>query len=720
MAGNLIKNEVLVRVYAILGLLVIAGVAIFTKAVKISAKEGEQWRYIGQQYIKKKPLAAERGNIITEGGEFLATSVPVFDIAFDPNSRGLSEEDFFASIDSLSYHLANHLDETFTPGGLRDYLVQKRKEGRKYVVIKRGVSFSEKERMATYPLFERGQFGGGFIAEPKYRRERPYGVLARRTIGYVRATANPVGLEGFYDEDLSGERGERLMQLVDPAEELWIPASDFNTIEPKRGNDIVTTIDLELQDITENALSRAMNYHDPDWGTAIVMEVKTGKIKAIANLGRTDEGWWETYNYGVGQAIEPGSVFKLASMMALLEDDYVDLDDSIALYKGKIEYYEDVMEDSYPHSMDSTTVRRAFEISSNVGISSMVNEYYNQTKAPSGKPVRKAGEFIDHLKEFKLHLPTAVEIDGEAKPYIKEAYNTEDYWSGTTLPWMSIGYEITLTPLQMLSFYNTVANNGRMMKPYLVSEVQHLGETKETFKPRIIDQSIASRKTIAQVQELLEGVVERGTAKKLYTDRYSFAGKTGTAQINYQRLKNRTYVGGYQASFAGYFPAEKPLYSCIVVVNRPRQNGYYGGDVAGPVFREIADKAFASKIDLHAPVNETKAQFAARKLPNKSIGESSDMEYLMEHFDMTHDGKSGTEWSVLDATESDTIIVRTRRMKSKQVPNVVGLGLRDALYALENQGIKVKTQGVGKVYKQSLKVGTSVGNEGRTITIYLR
>ncbi|MEL6945203.1 MAG: peptidoglycan glycosyltransferase, partial [Bacteroidota bacterium] len=299
MAGNLIKNEVLVRVYVILGLLVLAGVVIFTKAVKISATEGDRWRYIGQRYIQEKPLAAERGNIITEGGEFLATSVPVFDIAFDPNSRGLSEEDFFSSVDSLSYYLANHLDEVFTPGGLRDHLLTKRQEGRKYVIIKRGVSFAEKELMSTYPLFERGQFEGGFIAEPKYRRERPYGVLARRTIGYVRETANPVGLEGFYDEQLSGERGERLMQLVDPAEDLWVPASDFNTIEPKRGNDIVTTIDLELQDITENALSRAMNYHDAEWGTAIVMEVNTGKIKAIANLGRTDEGWWETFNYGV-------------------------------------------------------------------------------------------------------------------------------------------------------------------------------------------------------------------------------------------------------------------------------------------------------------------------------------------------------------------------------------------------------------------------------------
>ncbi|MEM9886335.1 MAG: penicillin-binding protein [Bacteroidota bacterium] len=724
--ATIIKNEVLVRVYSVLLLLVAAGLLIFMNAIKINVKEGDQWRRQGKEYLKEKRVEAERGNILTESGALLATSLPVFDIAFDPSV--ISEEEFNTKIDSLSARLAGHIDLTLTSGGLRDYFIQKREEnledrsklrnffveqrkkGKRFLLLKRGVSLAEKEQLSTYPIFEEGQFKGGFIAKPRYRRDRPYGILARRTIGYVRANANPVGLEGYFNERLRGKSEMQWMRLVDPAEELWIPAAEFGDIEPRKGDDIITTIDLDLQEITETALSRAMNYHDAEWGTAVVMEVKTGKIKSIANLGKTSEGWWETFNYAVGQPIEPGSVFKLASMMALLEDDYINLEDSIALYKGRITYYDDEMVDSYNHNMDSTTIRRAFEISSNVGISSLVDQYYRQTK--------REAEFIQHLKNFKLDLPAAVEIDGETKPYIKEAGSAEDQWSGTTLPWMSIGYELTLTPLQLLAFYNAVANNGMLMKPYLVSEIQHLGETLETFKPRIIDQSIASRKTINEVQGLLEGVVERGTAKKLKTEKYQFAGKTGTAQTDYRRLNKRTYVGGYQASFAGFFPAENPLYSCIVVINKPSNGKIYGADVAGPVFREIADKAFASKIDLHAPVNKGKVLLASKQLPNMNIGESSDMQYLLSYFDIPHYGKAGSEWAVLKATPSDSIKVLTRRLKAGKVPNVVGLGLRDALYALENKGLKTKVVGAGKVYQQSILAGTRLN--GQTVTIRLR
>ncbi|MEM0992981.1 MAG: penicillin-binding transpeptidase domain-containing protein [Bacteroidota bacterium] len=724
--ATLIKNEVLVRVYSVLAVLVIAGLLVFMSAVRINIKEGDKWRAQGEQYLQLKKVEAERGNILTENEELLATSLPVFDIAFDPSV--VPAEEFNTKIDSLSARLAGHIDLTLTSGGLRDYFIQKREDnqadesklrnylaeqrrkGKRFILLKRGVSLAEKEQLSKYPIFDKGQFGGGFIAKPRYRRDRPYGILARRTIGYVRKNANPVGIEGYYDKRLRGMSEEQWMRLVDPVEELWIPAVGFEAAEPRKGDDIVTTIDLDLQEITETALSRAMNYHDAEWGTAVVMEVQTGKIRSIANLGRTSDGWWETFNYAVGQPIEPGSVFKLASMMALLEDNYISLEDSIALYKGRIKYYDDEMVDSYNHNMDSTTIRRAFEISSNVGISSLVDQHYRQT--------RKEAEFIQHLKDFRLNLPAAVEIDGEIKPFIKEAGSVEDQWSGTTLPWMSIGYELTLTPLQLLTFYNAVANNGMLMKPYLVTEIQHLGETLETFKPRIIDQSIASRKTINAVQGLLEGVVEQGTAKKLKTDKYHFSGKTGTAQINYQRLKNKTFVGGYQASFAGFFPSENPLYSCIVVINRPRNGKIYGADVAGPVFREIADKAFASKIELHAPVNEGKSTLAARQLPNMNIGESSDMQYLLSYFDIPHYGKAGSEWAVLKATPGDSIKVLTRRLKKGKVPNVVGLGLRDALYALENKGLKTKVVGAGKVYQQSILAGTRVN--GQTVTIRLR
>lgn len=717
MATTLIKNEVLVRVYIVLFLLIAGAVVIISKAIRISVIEGKVLREQVSDKIRTQNVEAERGNILTETGELLSTSIPVFDVAFDPNSSGIKPGEFESNVDSLADAIANYVDQTYTPGGYRDYLIKMKKDGKRYVVIKRNASFGEKEMMSQFPLFNQGQFAGGFIATRNFRRDRPYGLLARRTIGYIRENAKPVGLEAYFDEQLRGEDGEQLMLLVDPTpnKEVYIPINDRETIKPKRGNDIVCTIDIELQSITENALLRAMNHHNAEWGTAIVMEVKTGKIKAIANLGQTSEGWWETYNYAVGQLIEPGSTFKLASMMALLEDGHVRLQDSIPLFKGRTEFYGEEMVDSYAHSYEKGTVQRAFEISSNVGISTMVDYFYNKKNDVSGQYPGNAGRFIEQLKRFNLNLPTGVEIGGERTPYIKEAYNTEDNWSGTTLPWMSIGYEVMLTPLQMLTFYNAVANDGVMMRPYLVTEIQHLGETIETVKPVVVDEAISSRRTIRQVQELLEGVVENGTARKMRTDQYSFAGKTGTAQVGYQKLKQRTKLSGYQASFAGYFPADDPLYSCIVVINKPTQNGYYGATVAGPVFREIADKAFATKIDLHAPINIERDSIHA--VPAKSVGEVQDMAYLMQELEFESYGKPASDWVVLRANRGDSLKVMTRRISNSSVPNVVGMGLRDALYLLENRNLKVKARGVGVVKEQSLKAGSRVPRNG---TIWLR
>ena len=717
MAENPIKNEVLVRVYIVLFLLVVMGVVIFSTAVRIQITEGKKWRAQGQsEFMKQKPVEAERGNIFTEDGQLLATSIPVFDIAFDPNSRGMDPVDFNTHIDSLAYLITTYVDSSYTPGGYRDLILQKKEEGKKYIVIKNGASYAEKEMMRDFPLFNLGQFKGGFIVKPRYRRERPFGILARRTIGSIREGANAVGLEGSFTEYLEGEKGKRLMLMVDRENDFWIPIDEYETIEPKRGDDIVTTIDIELQDITEKALIRAMNYHEAEWGTAVVMEVKTGKIRAIANLGETKNGWWETYNYAVGAAIEPGSTFKLASIMALLEDGFVKLEDSIFLNRGQMEFYEDLMKDSYPHVYDSTSVRRAFEISSNVGIANMVNTFYNQ-KSQNGKSDRLSEVFINHMKSFKLHLPTGIKIAGEAPPYIKEAYSVQDNWSGTTLPWMATGYEVMLTPLQLLSFYNAVANGGVMMKPYLVESVQHFGEEIERFKPTIVDPAIASSKTIEEAQSLLLGVVENGTAKKLKTDLYHFSGKTGTAQINYQRLKKRTKVGGYQASFAGYFPSENPIYSCVVVINRPKENGIYGGQVAGPVFREIADKAFASKIELHEAINSGTPALARANLPDMDIGEKHDVGVLLNEFELPNYGLPGSDWAVLKATRGDSLKVLTRRFDKGEVPNVVGMGLRDALYVLENAGLSVKLSGVGKVQRQSIKPGTKVTGQRIKLTL---
>lgn len=705
-----IKNEILVRVYIVLVLIVLIAGGIFTKAVMISHVEGERWRLKGDSlYVKYKTVEADRGNILAEDGSFLATSLPFFEIRFDPNSTAMREEDFYENVDSLAICLATYVDNTYTVGGFREHLVRKKEDGERNVLIKRKASYAEMQMIKTFPLFRKGQYRGGLIIHRLSERKRPFGILAHRTIGYIREGAKPVGLEGSFNQVLAGKEGKRLMQRAGSA---WIPINDLTEIEPIVGDDISTTIDINLQDITEQALIRGLQYHQAKNGTAVLMEVETGAIKAIANVDRTDDGYWESYNHAVGTAVEPGSTFKLASIMALLEDGYVDLEDSIDIQKGEMQFYEEVMVDASRESfvLDTTTIQRAFEISSNVGLAMLVDKHYNQDQ--------KAQNFIDRLKSFNLHIPTGIEIQGEVAPYIKEAYNEEEDWSGITVPWMSIGYEVTITPLQLLSFYNAVANDGVMMKPYLVSSIERYGQLVQQFKPTVIDRKIASRSTIQKAQYLLESVVKNGTAMSLHTDRYRIAGKTGTAQMNYRKFDRRRQNIKYRASFAGYFPADKPKYSCFVMITEPKQNGIYGGEVAGPVFREIADKCMATRTELYTPLNsKPQPQWATKRLPDLNVGEVSDFEKLLTTLDLPYQMSTDKTWSVI-RSEEDTLQLYARHIPEDVVPNVVGMGLRDALFILENRGLQVVVSGAGKVRQQSLLPNTKI--KGQTIKLTLR
>ncbi len=708
-----IRNEVLRRVYLVLFFIVLIAVVVFVKAVKISLTEGDKWREKGQElYVDYKPVAAERGNILTEDGSLLATSLPFFEIRFDLNSTGMKEEDFYNNLDSLAYCLSTFVDNSFTVGGMREHLLERKEGGERNLLIKRSASYLETELIRSFPLFNKGQFRGGLKVEPRPKRYKPFKGLGFRTIGYIKEGRNPVGLEGYFNEELAGDDGSKAMFRA-PGD-VWIPLDSLTEIEPRKGDDIVTTIDINLQDIVHQALLRGLNHHQAESGTAILMEVRTGAIKAIANLGKTDEGYFEIYNYAVGEAYEPGSTFKVASMMALLEDGHVNLYDSIDIEKGKAIFYEEEMVDASRESfnIDTTSVLRAFEISSNVGIAKLVTKYYgNDDKG-------QARQFIKRLKEMKLHLPVNIEIEGEAKPYIKKAYSKDDKWSGITLPWMSIGYEVMLTPLQLLTFFNAIANNGRMMKPYLVSEIQHFGMTVHKIKPTVVDREIASKRTIERIRMMLESVVENGTAHDLKTNRYRFAGKTGTAQIDYRKFSPRKNIK-HRASFAGYFPADRPVYSCVVVVTDPTQHGIYGGEVAGPIFREIADKCFAQKIELHRPLNEKpKPPLASKHLPAYQVAQGGELTSVLEQLNLPYENYTPEgHWGVLEA-ESDTLRILSRKMADKTVPNVVGMGLKDALFVLENLGLQVAVNGVGKVRKQSIIPGTRV--QGQTIRLTLR
>lgn len=708
-----IKNEVLYRVYFLLfGLVLPAAVVIVYRTVQIAVFQGESWRKMGEENnVRFREIPADRGNIFSSDGSLLSTSIPYFDLYFDPVAP--SDRDFANNIDSLAYAWATYIDDTYTPGGLAQYLTQLRLDStQRRLPVKRKISFAEKKRIENFPLFRLGQFKGGLIAEQRSDRRRPFGLLAQRTVGYVREGAKPVGLEGYFDPYLKGEPGGQFMVCVDRRNDIWIPIEDLSAIDPRSGDDVISTIDINLQDIVENALLRAMNYHNAEWGTAVLMEVKTGAIRAAANLGRSEEGWWETFNHAVGTAVEPGSTFKMASMLAMLEDGLIQLDDSVDIERGKTRFYEDVMVDASTDSeyYDSISVRRAFEMSSNVGMAKLVQQSYGNEG--------QATQFIKRLRQFNLHLPTDIEIEGEAAPYLKEAYNQKDQWSGTTLPWMAIGYETRITPLQLLTFYNAIANNGTMMRPYLVSEIQRNGRTLETYRPTVIKRRIASPTSIRLAQELLHGVVQRGTGAKLATDRYDFAGKTGTAQTNYRRFSgDRIEIGGYRASFIGYFPFENPKFSCIVVIHNPKEHGYYGSDVAGPVFREIADKSFFATLDIHEPVNARPAPaLAGNRLPSFDFGNQQDLREVLDYLELPVYGEPPTDMAMLRA-RSDSLLLERKTIPERRVPSVVGMGLKNALYILENMGLKVEVDGVGKVALQSIRPGTPALRQTIRITL---
>lgn len=719
-----VKNEVLYRVYAVAAAVLVVALVIFGRLYQLAVIEAPKWRAKSDSlFVKFVDVRADRGNILADDGSLLATSLPYFDVHFDAKAEGLTDEVFMQNVDSLALLLSTHVHTEFTPGAYRDWLISLRNapdntRGIRYWPIAEKVPYHKMMLIKDFPLFRLGRHKGGAIIEQRPQRERPFKMLAQRTIGYVREGAMPVGLEGQWDNVLGGSLGKQMMLRV-PGD-VYIPINDYAEIEPKAGDDIVTTLDINIQDAAENALLRACQRHDADHGCAIVMEVKTGKIRAMANIGRTPDGWWETYNYAVGQRVEPGSMFKLASFMAMLEDGYLDdFEEKVPVHKGKVKIYKEELIDAEPHGMDTMTVQQVFENSSNVGTATLVMKHYGS----------KPSAFLERLEDFGLYLPTGVEVGGEEEPYIKSPGDKKSDWSGTTLPWMSIGYELLLTPLQMLQFFNAVANDGRMMKPYIVQRIEQYGETVKEFPPTVVKRSIASRSTIKKAKQLLEAVVQNGTARKIDPKFYRIAGKTGTAQLNYHKFKAQAGIR-HQAAFCGYFPAEDPVYSCIVVVSEPKQGGYHGAEVAAPVFRQIADKCYAMKAELHPPINAQPKPDTVRtaQLPNIDAGLTDDVKDALRwlKLDWHEPNASGSffssskektaDWVVLKA-QNDTLHMLNRLVSEKTVPSVVGMGLKDAIYLLENRGCRVRAEGVGKVVRQSIAPGTNA--KGQTVVVWL-
>lgn len=705
-----IKQSILIRVqFAFLGIMLIAFI-ISLKIIYIQFIKGADYQKkaeeIGLQYRIRK---ATRGNIYADNGVLLATSIPLYKLCIDPASA--SETLYGSKIDSLSGLLANFFQDRTK----RDYLLKindARKAKKRYLVLNnRLLTFAEKEKITLWPIFREGK-KGGVIFEKVDERTYPFKELAARTVGYINENSEGVGLEMSFQKQLGGLNGKALYQKMQGGE--WMPINSGAQIRPVDGVDVYTTVDVNIQDIAHNALYETMQKTEAAYGCVIVMEVKTGEVKAMANLGRikNSEGQYEyheSYNYAIGDqgSTDPGSTFKAASMLALVEDTTLSLQDTIETGGGTYRYFDRTMTDTRTGGWGKLTVLQAFAYSSNIGISKLITRHFG----------RNPDEYIAYLKKFGLATPleSSFKMTGMAKPFIKDTKSP--YWSGVTLPWMSVGYETQgISPLQILTFFNAVANNGYLVQPKIVRKIKKADLTLEEYPSVISKEPICKPQSLALLKKMLEAVVEFGTAKNIKSSQYKIAGKTGTSQ----KLNNRgRYIKKYHTSFAGYFPADNPKYSCIVVIDEPKGAEQYGADVSAPVFKAISDRLFAQDVDVQSqPLVKRQTPIFQTNLPANQVSYAEDIKEICANLHIpTVDVKN--EELVLPEAGKMAVHLKERKIKPSTIPDVKGLSLRDAIYILENQGLKVFFSGSGRVKTQSLMPGSPL-RRGEKIVIQLQ
>jgi cell division protein FtsI (penicillin-binding protein 3) len=662
------EKNISYRIYLVAFAMFLMAVAITVKLTNIQWVEGDYYRKLAKERsVRTFPIPANKGNIYSADGSLLATSIPNYDIRFDAVAP--KAEDFEKNVKSLADSLSLISGKTSATHLLE--LRRARATKNRYFLISRGLSYTEYIRLKGFPLFSLGAYKGGIITEQRTVRKHPIGEIAARTIGYERLNpdgqTDGKGIELAFSRYLNGKDGKILKQKI--AKGQWKPIRDVNEVDSQDGYDIISTIDVYIQDIAHHALLKQLQLYNADHGCVVVMETKTGKIKAISNLGKSkDSSYYETENYAIRESHEPGSTYKLADLMALLDDKKVDTSAVYDSHGGTITYSGKKVRDSHDGGYGKISLARGFEVSSNtVLVQAVYNNYKNDPK-----------QFVNHLNDYGLNKQLGLSIKGEGFPYVPQP--GDKHWSAISLPWMAFGYGVSITPLQTLTYYNSVANNGVMVKPQFVSEIKEWNKVIKKFNPEIINPKVCSQETLLKLKAVLENVVKKGTGSKLYSKDFSMAGKTGTAQANY--AKNGGSEKHYISSFVGYFPADQPKYSCIVVVHDPdsSKNNYYGADVAGPVFKRIAQKIFTDVPSTNAIKNLNK---------KNAIQESN---YAM------FDAKSNQNLSV--------------------IPNVKGMAGMDAVALLENLNIKVKVIGIGKVKKQSLKPGEALG-KNQTIILEL-
>ncbi|MFZ4260839.1 penicillin-binding transpeptidase domain-containing protein [Sphingobacterium sp. HJSM2_6] len=692
-----IRKSILIRVYLAFGLMVFGALLVFGKLLHLQYIDGDRWRDIADSLtIKERVVEAARGNIYSNDGSLLATSVPEYDIRFDAMAIPITHNDVFnAHVDSLAVRMSKY----FADKSSRQYLAQlkeARAKKQRYVLLKRAVSHQTLKELRKFPLFKtfkegKQRFSSSLIAVRENKRILPFTNLAARTIGYKNTKGDTVrvGLEGAYGDYIEGRSGVQLMQRI--AGGVWIPVNREMEVAPTDGSDIIATIDVNMQDMAQRALEKQLIESDADNGCVVLMEVKTGEVRAIANFTRDAEGVFrEKFNYAIAQGADPGSTFKVASYLVALDDGKIDTNTIVDVGNGTYKVPAHTIKDSHAPKKSRMTAKEAFEESSNVGVAKLINQHYGNDPA----------KFTGKLHKWGLNQPLGLQIPGEANPWVKMPSSRS--WSKLSLVQMAYGYELKFTPLQMLTLFNAVANDGKMIAPLFVKEIQHLGSTVKKFDARVINDQIASKDAIKKMQEMMVGVMEEGTGKRLRSPLYTSAGKTGTAQM---ADGDRGYgARRYQSSFAGYFPAENPKYSMIVVIRNPRK-GYYGGAIAGPVFRELADMVYANDLSLHHTFNQRVVNSSGSKTPYTLKGSKEATAKVYEQL-----GFKTINWNAIVQSEKDSANQVAAAFTEVQfqegvVPNVKGMGLVDALFALENSGYKTTVKGKGKVVNQSLAAG---------------
>lgn len=697
-----VRDEIVWRSGIVYTAVAILAVAILVRILILQFVERGKWKEMSERVVfKTDEVPANRGDILTHDGRLLASSVPYYTIYMDTRSTGMTSSTFSNGISGLSAGLAKYIGGR-SAAGWKTAITEARRKGDRYFLIKRRVDYMTLQKLKQLPIFREGQYKGGMVTIVENRRILPHNELAVRTIGYVNQGEEvaEVGLEGAFEKELAGRNGVAVKQRLTGGD--WIVVDGPNSVEAKDGNDIITTLDIDLQDVAHSALINQLRKHGADHGCAVLMEVATGDIRAIVNLEHGSDGdYHESYNYAVGESTEPGSTFKLPALMAALEDGVIDTSDVVDTGDGTVKYYNKIIRDTREGGYGKLTVKEVFEKSSNVGTSKIIQESYKD----------RPKDFVNRLYAMRLNEKLDLQIKGEGTPVIR--YPGEKYWSGLSLPMMSHGYEVQMTPLQILTFYNAVANDGRMVKPRFVTAIMRNGSVVKSFDREVIVNSIASRSTIKKARAMMEGVVEHGTATNLKNANYKIAGKTGTAQIAKGRSGYKAEGVSYQASFVGYFPAEAPLYSCIVVVNAPSNGVYYGNLVAGAVFKEIADRVYST--NFYRDYKITGDDNVKPTAPEAGNGYRDDIDEVLGELDVRYRRTADDDW-VATRESGDTIRLASIKQQKGLVPDVRGMSLRDAIFILENSGLNVRYSGKGKVLRQSPGHGARY-YEGATVSL---